>query len=266
MLEINKLYCEDCLDTMSKIEDNFIDLTVTSPPYDSIREYQGFSFPFEKIAKELYRITKLGGLIAWVVNDQYIKGSRSLTSFKQAIYFKEECGFNVHDVMIYQKAGFNFPANNRYHQVYEYIHILSKGKPKTFNPLIDRKNAYPGAKAHGLHRGANENEYVDMSKIVNAKPVGEYGKRFNVWYVKSAGGHNTKDKIAHKHPAIFPESLAGDLIKSFSNENDIVFDPFVGSGTTAKMAKILNRQYIGSDISQEYINIAEERINKTNEI
>lgn len=260
MLELNKIYTSCCLDLMGKMEDNFVDFTCTSPPYDQIRSYQGFSFPFEKIAKELYRVTKNGGMVAWVVNDQYIKGSRSLTSFKQAIYFKEECGFNIHDIMIYQKAGFNFPANNRYHQVYEYVHILSKGKPKTFNPLMDRKNAYPGAKAHGLHRGANENEYVDMSKIVKAKPIGEYGKRFNVWYVKSAGGHNTKDKIAHKHPAIFPEQLAGDLIKSFSNENDIVFDPMAGAGTTCKMAKILNRSFLGCDLSEEYCEIARTRI------
>lgn len=247
---------------MSQIENDTLNLTLTSPPYGSIREYNGFCFPFEKIAKELFRITKPGGYVIWIVNDQYINGSRSLDSYKQAIYFKEECGFKIHDSMIYQKSGWNFPANNRYHQVYEYIFVLSKGKPKTFNPLIDRKNAYPGQKAHGKHRGANENEYVDMSQIVKAKPVGEFGKRTNVWYVKVGGGHVTKDKIAHKHPAIFPESLAGDLIKSFSNENDLIFDPFVGSGTSVKMAKLLNRNFCGCDISQEYIDIANERISK----
>ena len=261
MLELNKLYCENCLDTMAKMPDNFCDLTVTSPVYDNLRDYNGYSFEFEKIAQELYRITKNGGTVTWIVNDPYVKGSRSLTSFKQAIYFKEQCGFNIHDVMIYQKSGFNFPANNRYHQVYEFIHVASKGKPKTFNPIMDKKNAYPGQKAHGKHRGANENDCVDMSKIVKAKPAGEYGKRYNVWYVKVGGGHVAAEKIAHKHPAIFPESLAGDLITSFSNPGDLVYDPFVGSGTSAKMAKILNRNYIGSDISQEYIDIAKERIN-----
>ena len=160
MLELNKLYCENCLDTMAKMPDNFCDLTVTSPVYDNLRDYNGYSFEFEKIAQELYRITKNGGTVTWIVNDQYVKGSRSLTSFKQAIYFKEQCGFNIHDVMIYQKSGFNFPANNRYHQVYEFIHVASKGKPKTFNPIMDKKNAYPGQKAHGKHRGANENDCV----------------------------------------------------------------------------------------------------------
>ena len=126
---------------------------------------------------------------------------------------------------------------------------------------MDKKNAYPGQKAHGKHRGANENDCVDMSKIVKAKPAGEYGKRYNVWYVKVGGGHVAAEKIAHKHPAIFPESLAGDLITSFSNPGDLVYDPFVGSGTSAKMAKILNRNYIGCDLSQEYIDIANERIN-----
>lgn len=261
-MELNKLYCCDCLDLMSQMEDNYLDLTVTSPPYDNLRDYEGYCFPFEKIAKELYRITKNGGMVAWVVNDQYVKGSRSLTSFKQAIYFKEECGFNIHDVMIYQKSNFSFPANNRYHQIYEYIHILSKGTPKTFNPLIDRKNAYPGQKPHGrMRRKDGGFEAVSSSAKVKSEGCAEFGKRYNIWRYNTGGGHSTKDKIAHGHPAIFPEQLAKDLILSFSNENDLIFDPMIGAGTTAKMAKILNRKYLGCDLSQEYIDIANKRIN-----
>ena len=260
MIEGNKIYCGDNLDLIKQVDDNSCQITVTSPPYSNVRKYQGYSWDFESLAKELCRVTSEGGIVCWVVNDQYVEGSRDLTSFRQAIYFKDVCGFNIHDVMIYQKSGFNFPANNRYHQVYEYIHILVKGKLKTFNPIIDRKNAYPGQKAHGLHRGADENDYKDMSKIVKAKPVGEYGKRYNVWYVKVGGGHVTKDRFAHKHPAIFPESLAGDLIKSFSNEGDLCLDPFNGSGTTTKMAKLLKRNYLGFDCSQEYCDIANKRL------
>ncbi len=216
MLEVNKLYLGNCIEMLPLVDDCSIDLVVTSCPYDNIREYGGFNncFKFEPIALEITRVLKSGGMLIWVVNDQYIDGSRSLTTFKQCIYFKECCGLTVHDVMIYQKSGFNFPANNRYHQVYEYMLCLSKGKPKTFNPIIDRKNTYPGQKAHGRHRGSNENDYKDMSKIVIAKPIGEFGKRYNIWYYKVGGGNVTKDKIAYNHPAIFPEELAKDHILS----------------------------------------------------
>jgi site-specific DNA-methyltransferase (adenine-specific) len=259
-MEINKIYNEDCLLTMAKMPDNFIDATVCSPPYDLIRDYKGFTFEFEKIAVELFRVTKDGGIVVWVVGDGTENGSETLTSFKQAIFFKEVAGFKVHDTMIYQKSGFNFPANNRYHQVFEYMFVLSKGKPKTFNPIWDKPNKYIGQKAHGLHRGKNENEYVDMSKIVKAKPIGEFGKRYNIWYYKVGGGNVTKDKIAYKHPAIFPEKLAQDHIISWTNPDDLVYDPFMGSGTVAKCCKLLNRRYIGSEISDEYCKIAEERL------
>lgn len=261
MLELNKIYCGDNVNLIKQLNNNLIDLTVTSPPYSNIRRYNGFSWDFESLAKELYRVTKNGGIVCWIVNDQYINGGRDLSSYKQALYFKEQCGFTVHDVMIYQKSGFNFPANNRYHQVYEYILVLTKGKIKTFNPLIDRKNAYPGQKAHGLHRGADENDYKDMSQIVKAKPAGEYGKRYNVWYVKVGKRKEVAENdIAYKHPAIFPESLCGDLIRSFSNENDIILDPFMGSGTTAKVCKDLKRNYIGFELNLEYCKLIEERL------
>lgn len=263
MLEINKLHLGNCIDLLKEVDNDSCNLILSSPPYDSIRSYNGSvnSFQFEPIAKELTRVLKKGGMIVWVVNDQYIKGSRSLTSFKQCIYFKEQCGLNVHDVMIYQKSGFNFPANNRYHQIYEHMLCLSKGPPKTFNPLMDRKNTYPGQKAHGKHRGHDENNYVDMSQIVKAKPAGEYGKRFNVWYYKVGGGHVTKDKIAYQHPAIFPEELAKDHILSWTNPGDLVVDVFSGSGTTCKMAKLLNRNYLGMEVNPEYHKIAIERLN-----
>lgn len=263
MLEVNKLYLGDAIEILPQINGESIDLVLCSPPYDKIRNYSGAinSFKFEPLALEIIRVLKLGGIIIWVVNDQYINGSRSLTSFKQCLFFKEQCGLNVHDIMIYQKSGFNFPANNRYHQTYEYMLCLSKGTPKTFNPLLDRKNKYPGQKAHGRHRGHNENDYKDMSQIVKAKPIGEYGKRTNVWYYKVGGGNVTKDKIAYKHPAIFPEELAKDHILSWTNPSDIVLDPLAGSGTTLKMAKLLNRNWLGIEVNPSYYNIAMERLN-----
>lgn len=243
---------------MARMNDNFVDLTLTSPPYDNIRKYEGFTFDFKPIAKELFRVTKRGGVVIWVVGDQTIKGSESGTSFKQALYFTNECGFRLHDTMIYEKSGFNFPANNRYHQIFEYMFVFSKGAPLTFNPIKDRKNAYPGQVTHSFHRTRGGKK--DMG-IVKARPAEEYGMRFNIWRYKTGGGQITPDKIAHLHPAIFPENLAADHIISWSNSGDLIYDPFMGSGTTAKIAKLLGRNFLGSEISLEYCKIAENRIN-----
>ena len=248
-----KILQGDCVETMSKIPDNSIDLTVTSPPYDDLRIYNGYSFDFENTAKELYRITKDGGVVVWVVGDSTIKGSESGTSFKQALFFKE-IGFNIHDTMIWNKGSFAFPSKNCYHQVFEYMFVFSKGKPKTLNFIKDRKNLYVG------DRGASGRNKDGVRNTGKSSVRDEYGKRFNIWSYPIGGGHCTKDKIAYQHPAIFPEQLAEDHIISWSNEDDLVFDPFLGSGTTGKMAILNNRNFIGIDISDEYCNISKERI------
>ena len=248
-----KILQSDCVEIMSKIPDNSIDLTVTSPPYDNLRTYNGYSFDFENTAKELYRITKDGGVVVWVVGDSTIKGSESGTSFKQALFFKE-IGFNIHDTMIWNKGSFAFPSKNCYHQVFEYMFVFSKGKPKALNFIKDRKNLYIG------ERGASGRKKDGTRNTGKSNVRDEYGKRFNIWNYPIGGGHCTKDKIAYQHPAIFPEQLAEDHILSWSNEGDMIFDPFMGSGTTGKMAVINNRNFIGVDVSEEYCNISKERI------
>jgi len=254
----NKIYNENCLDTMARMEDNFIDLTVTSPPYDNLRTYNGYSFDFESIAKELFRVTKDGGVVVWVVGDATVKGSETGTSFKQALYFKE-IGFNIHDTMIYQKNNFSSPSSNRYHQIFEYMFIFSKGKPKTFNPLKDRKNIYGGSVGSW---GKNTVRQKDGSMKENTKKViSEYGQRYNVWVYKTSK-NGQEDEIAYKHPAIFPSKLVNDHIISWSNEGDLIYDCFMGSGTTAKMAILNNRNYIGSEMSTEYCEIIKQRLNK----
>ena len=256
-MDLDKTYNENCLNTMGKIEDNFIDLTVTSPPYDGLRTYNGYSFDFESIAKELYRTTKNGGVVVWIVGDKTVKGSESGTSFRQALYFME-CGFNLHDTMIYQKDSISFPETNRYSQIFEYMFILSKGKPKTVNIIKDRKNLHYNGKKHikGNYRtGEGESKRHNKQNLLK-----EYGSRFNIWRVSTGCNKSTLDKIAFEHPAIFPEKLCADHIKTWSNENDVVYDPFMGSGTTAKMAKINKRNYIGSEISKDYCDIIHERL------
>ena len=261
-MKINKIYNENCLDTMSKMPNDFIDLTVTSPPYDNLRTYNGYSFDFESIAKELYRVTKQGGVVIWVVGDSTIKGSETGTSFKQALKFME-VGFNLHDTMIYEKNTSSFPSRkdgNRYTQIFEYMFVLSKVKPKTSNLICDKENKWAGHTNWGKNtKRGRDNDLKETSKI---KPVPKFSPRYNIWKYTVGGGFASSDKIASKHPAIFPEKLVNDHILSWSNEGDLVYDPFMGSGTTAKMAILNNRNYIGSEISEEYCKIIEERLKK----
>ena len=246
----NKTICGDCLEVMKKMEDNSIDLTVTSPPYDNLRDYNGYTFDFEGIAKELYRVTKDGGVVVWVVGDATIKGSETGTSFKQALYFKE-IGFNLHDTMIWNKGCFSAVGAlvNRYAPVYEYMFILSKGYLKTFNPIKDRKTIHGGKKVNGTVR----NKDGTMKSFSKEVTINEYGQRFNIW-------EQSPQRQRGGHPAPFPEKLAEDHILSWSNEGDTVLDPMCGSGTTLKMAKLNNRKFIGIEISEEYCKIAEARI------
>lgn len=258
-MELNKIYNENCLDTMAKMPDNFIDLTVTSPPYDNLREYKGYSFPFEDIARELYRVTKKGGIVVWIVGDAVVDGGESGTSFKQALFF-QSLGFLIHDTMIYEKNGAAYPANdksNRYSQVFEYMFVLSKGKPNTYNLIKDRKNRWAGSKTFGNQSNRKQNGELDKK---NSRETTEYGYRYNIWKYNNGYGYSAAEDIAYEHPAIFPESLAADHIFSWSNENDIVYDCFGGSGTTAKMAHKLKRNWILSEISKEYVDIANKRL------
>jgi site-specific DNA-methyltransferase (adenine-specific) len=247
-MEINKIYNENCLDTMAKMPDNFIDLTVTSPPYDNLRTYNGYCFDFENVAKELYRVTKEQGVLVWVVADSVIVGSESGNSFRQALYFKEQ-GFNLHDTMIWYKP--NAMPNvdkSRYCQSFEYMFVFSKGKPKTTNlRMIPTKNAGKIIKRKTL-------QTQNCNKAIREDKTNETRIDFNV-YTLNVGG-----KKEAEHPAIFPEQLANDHIISWSNENDLIYDPFMGSGTTAKMAILNNRKYIGSEISKEYCEIIKTRI------
>jgi site-specific DNA-methyltransferase (adenine-specific) len=262
-LELNKIYCESNLDTMAKMPNNFIDLTVTSPPYDDLRDYKGYSFPFEDIAKELFRVTKKGGVVVWVVNDATIKGSESGTSFKQALFFKE-CGFNLHDTMIYSRIS-PFPDAIRYQQSFEYMFILSKGKPKTFNGLREPKSINTLKKKStkltqrqkdGTMRKTNKKSEERLKNSLNDKTK----LMSNIWKIPAGFGVSTTDKEAFKHPAIFPEKLVSQHIYSWSNEADIVYDCFMGSGTTAKMAHIYKRNWIGSEMSEEYTELANKRL------
>lgn len=245
----------DCLELMKDIPDNSIDLVVTSPPYDDLRSYNS-TFDIDKVANQLYRITKKGGIVVWVVGDKIDKGSKTLTSYKQALSFKET-GFNVYDVIIYEKTSPSAPHKNRYFNSFEYMFVFSKGKPKTINLLKDRKNKYAGTYSGIVTKREQDGTLTTKEK----KLINEYGIRTNIWSYAVGNNKSSTDKIAFQHPAIFPEKLAQDHILSWSNEQDLVLDCFMGSGTTGKMCKLLNRNFIGIELSEEYYNIAKERIN-----
>lgn len=251
----NEVIHGDCLEVLKTLPDGCIDLTVTSPPYDNLRNYNGYTFDFEGIAKELYRVTKEGGVVVWVVGDATIKGSETGTSFKQALYFKE-IGFNLHDTMIYQKVNYVPLTHNRYEQSFEYIFILSKGRPNVFNPIMVPCKQAGKVEKYGLERRQNHgsNHSMRLYTETEFKATKETKIAPNIFSY-------TLGKEKTGHPAPFPEKLAEDHIISWSNEGDTVLDPFAGSGTTLKMAKKNNRNYIGIEISPEYVEIIKKRLN-----
>lgn len=249
-----EIYNEDCLIYLKRQPSDSIKFTLTSPPYDNIRDYNGYSFPFEEIAQELYRCTSNGGVVAWNVADATVNGSETGTSMRQALYFMS-LGFRLHDTMIYAKKN-PMPAgvsSKRYHQAWEYIFILSKGVPTTFNPIMV-KAKFGHLQANMKHRGSDgEMNYTKTKR-------NEFTKVKNIFEYSVGGGHSTKDKVAFKHPAIMPEQLAADMISTWTDPGDTVFDPFTGSGTSAKMAYTLNRKFQGTELSLEYCEIIKQRM------
>lgn len=249
-----KLILGDCLDVMADFAVGCIDLTVTSPPYDNLRTYNGSlndwsDKKWRAIIAELFRITKDGGVVVWVVGDATINGSETGTSFRQALWAME-CGFRLHDTMLYKKANPGIAGSNYcYLNVFEYMFVFSKGRPASVNFIRDRKNVRSGMTTAGATRRSVDGETSATKRFEQA----EYGKRFNIWEY-ATGGRGID------HPAVFPEALARDHILSWSNEGDTVFDPFTGSGTTGKMAVESNRRFVGIERDAGYFEIASDRI------
>jgi site-specific DNA-methyltransferase (adenine-specific) len=251
-----KLYNGDCLKVLKILEPNSIDLTVTSPPYDNLRTYNGqkpFTFEdFQVVAQQLFRVTKKGGVVVWVVGDATIKGSETGTSFKQALYFKE-VGFNLHDTMIYQKENYTPLTHKRYEQEWEYMFVFIKEKIIKFN-AIKIPCKYAGQETWG-----SPSQYKDNSgklTVLGKKKINSHKQKGNIWAYRT--GSTQTGKI--NHPAMFPEQLANDHIISWSNPGDTILDPFLGSGTTGKMAKLNGRSFIGIEKDPEYYQIAKNRI------
>jgi site-specific DNA-methyltransferase (adenine-specific) len=263
-METNVIYNESCISGMQKLPENCIDLCVTSPPYDDLRTYNDSSKwdfnVFQEVAAELYRVIKPGGVVVWVIGDAVIKGGESMSSFRQALHFGE-LGFLLHDTMIYEKNGCAFPSRrdgNRYSQIFEYMFVFSKNKkPKTANLICDKQNKWAGHTTwgKGTYRD-KEGNLVERKQ----KPTPEYSPRNNIWRYNNGKGFTTRDNYAYEHPAMFPEALARDHIKTWSNVGDIVLDPFTGAGTTPAIAREEDRQFLGYEIDSKYFEIATRRI------
>jgi site-specific DNA-methyltransferase (adenine-specific) len=259
-MEFGKIYQENCIETLERMPDDSIDMTITSPPYDDLRDYNGYHFPVEEIATGLYKKTRSGGVVIWVVGDRTVNGDESLTSFEHAIKFRK-AGFKVHDTMIYAKNN-PIPSDcgKRYRQCFEYMFCFSKGQPKTFNPImqmIKQEKAFKSFRITSIGRNDLAHDHVAPKKR-KVDNIFYYGDTEIFYY--NVGTSSSKDRVAFKHPAIFPEQLAHDQISTWTNPGDLIYDCFMGSGTTAKVAQILDRQWVGSEISEEYVRIAEERL------
>lgn len=254
---LNKVHEGNCVDLLAKLDDNSIDLTLTSPPYDNLRTYKGFVFPLEDIVTNLYRVTKDGGIVVWVVSDATINGSETGTSFRTALLFIEK-GFKLHDTMIFKKAN-PIPQiyRKRYRNDFEYMFVFSKGAVKTHNPIMEE------CKHAGLELGSTTYKNYSRGEQKRGKlanPVKAQKIKGNIWeYVV---GKKAEDQEAKGHPAPFPCALARDHIISWTNPGDVVLDPMCGSGTTCVTAMEQNRNFIGMDISGEYCEMSRARIEK----
>ena len=256
-MEVNRIYSENCIETMSRMPDDFIDMTICSPPYDDLRSYNGYELPLDTIIKLLYLKTKPGGVVVWVIGDKTENGSESLSSFRQAIKFVEVGNFNLHDTMLYVKNN-PIPSDcgKRYRQSFEYMFCFSKGSPKTFNPITEpTKSAGKAIKAFRITENGRGNVPAeDIGRKIKSE------RKVSNIFTYNVGTSSATDRIAFRHPAIFPEKLAADQISTWSNRGDLVYDCFMGSGTTAKVCCDLGRDWIGSEISADYVEVAHLRL------
>ncbi len=257
---VNKIHCCDGIVGMRMLPDNCIPLTVTSPPYDDQRCYGNHKWSFEtftKIADQLYRLTIPGGVVVWVVQDGMKNGSLSGTSARQWLHF-QEIGFNLDSMIILACQGWR-PQTRRYANQFHYGFVLSKGSPRTFNPIRDRENTSAGQRLRSSRR--NKKGMAVTTYNSSCLRLGEDNYRTNIWFCDVGWGKTTKDWYVYEcHPALMPEDMARDLIVSWSRPGELAFDPMAGAGTTCKMALLTNRRYLGFEIHEPYFRIAQRRL------
>lgn len=263
-MNFNRIIHADASSAILEIRDNSIDLVVTSPPYDDLRTYgTKESFKVAEIIQSLFGVMAPGGVVVWIVGDAVKKKGETGSSFSQALMFMNS-GFILHDTMIFEKNTCSFPArasSNRYSQVFEFMFVFSKdGPPKTANLICDKKNKWEGWTNWG--RQTKRKKTGELKEVPDLKPVPKFSPRNNIWKYTVSGGFGHKDLDAYEHPATFPEALAADHIRTWSNPGDLVLDPMCGSGTTCIAAKKLKRKFLGIDINDSYCRLATKRLAK----
>lgn len=255
--KLNEVYCGDCVKLMKLLPDSTIDLVVTSPPYDKIRDYNGsIHFDLHKTGQEIFRVLKSGGIAVMVIQDQTKNFGKSLTSFKTIIDWCDNIGFKLFETIIYRKNGSEGVWwTKRFRVDHEYMPIFLKGKkPQYFNkePLkIPSKHGGKVMTGSGSRKTNGETQKT-VTRAINFKKC-----RGTIWNYLMAGD---KNPLKRKHPAVFPDKIPYDFIQCFCPEEGIVLDPFAGSGSTLVMAKKLRRSFIGFDIVPEYCELARERL------
>lgn len=255
----NKVFCTDCVEGMRQLPDDCIPLTVTSPPYDGLRKYGRHDFDFRAIAQELWRVTKPGGVVVWVVQDAIVKGSETGTSARQKLFF-QKLGFRIYHSMIFEPSGYSSVSTVRYGVSLQHIFVFSKDKPRNVNLICDRRNRSAGQWVRHAKRTVD-----GELRRQNRRRTRTWGVRGPIWRYSVGGHHTTRDKAAFKHPALMPEKLAEDLIISFSRPGDLVLDPMAGAATTLKLALLNNRRFLGFEIHEAYYKVARHRLSMAKE-
>lgn len=253
--QMNCVHLGDCVDGMRGLPESCIPLTVTSPPYGNLRKYGGHLFDFEAVAQELWRVTAPGGVVVWVVADHVKGGTETGDVCRQQLRF-QELGFRAHEKLVMSKS-YRLPQKTRYFgDCLEFALVLSKGKPRSINLLRDKENSTPGQCRRFSQMAPDGRRSVSTKKYT----VGRYGVRGKVWYYPRGGQLTTSDRAAFQQTAPMPVEMARDHIRSWSRPGDLVFDPFLGSGTTAKMALLNDRRYLGYEVHEPYFEIAQRRL------
>ena len=247
-----RLIVGDCVEVMDSWPEGCVDLVVTSPPYDMLRNYRGFAFDSKAVIAALFRVIRPGGVVVWVIGDSIKKGSRTLTGYLHAFQFRRQ-GFNIHDIMIWQKKNPMYAQRRAYVSCFEYVLVCTRGAPDTFNPL--RTPTVSGAVPFVAGARGRDGVLKSVRGMHNEEKV-----LTNIWEYAVGRGGTTRDDVAFEHPALFPEKLAADHIVSWSNPGDLVVDPMCGASTTGKMALMNGRRYVGIDVSEEYIDVSKRRL------
>lgn len=241
-IELNKIYNESCLTTLSKLEDNSIDVVITSPPYNMNLRIRKGEYCSRQIVKEIS--TKYEGFADNLPIEEYNKFHSDV--LKELLRVSNLVFYNVQIVTGSKRS------------IFKMIGDFSKNLKDII--IWDKGYAEPAIQEQVLNRQSElilvfEKDYPISRQFKSA--VFKRGTLGDVWKI----GRDRKKERGQNHGAVFPEELIKTIIENFSKKNDVIYDPFLGTGTTAVVAKKLERKYLGSELLKTYYNISKKRLN-----